>query len=116
MTAITAMMRRNSTSRRVQTFSSDAIRSDDIAATEMALSRGASRDGVSDMRIAVHGLEWVLTGGLLTIVFGPRSGTINRTCRDGLAVTEAAQSVRSVEHGISSPPSSGETSHGDQIR
>ena len=35
---MTAMMRRNSTSRRVHTLSSGSIRSDDIAAIDMALS------------------------------------------------------------------------------
>src|SRR5258708_19512274 len=45
--ATTAMMRRNSTSRRVQTFSSAWIRSDDIAA-----DIPPSRDEVSDMRSA----------------------------------------------------------------
>ena len=44
------MMRRNSTSRRVQTLSSDSGRSDEIAATDMALSLALSRDGVPDMR------------------------------------------------------------------
>ena len=39
------MMRRNSTSRRVQTLSSDSIRSDDIAATDMALSRDCRAKG-----------------------------------------------------------------------
>src|SRR3954470_21449115 len=44
------MMRRNSTSRRVHTLSPDSTRPCEIAATDMALSRGAwSRDGVSDM-------------------------------------------------------------------
>src|SRR6185312_15833026 len=42
------MMRRNSTSRRVQTLSSPSIRSDDIADTSM-LSRAWSRGEVSDM-------------------------------------------------------------------
>jgi hypothetical protein len=70
------MIRRNSTSRLVQTFSSDSIRSDDIAATEMALSREWSRDGVSDMLIAGHGLEWMLIGQLMA----PRRGKINRAC------------------------------------
>ena len=37
------MMRRNSTSRRVQTFSSASIRSDDIAAIDIALSLDLSR-------------------------------------------------------------------------
>src|ERR1700694_6311882 len=52
MTESTAMTRRNSTSRRVQTLSSDSIRSDEIPATDMALSRDGSREGVSDIRIA----------------------------------------------------------------
>src|SRR3984893_16166912 len=46
------MMRRNSTSRRVHALSSVSIRSDEIAATDMALSRIWSRDGVSDIRMA----------------------------------------------------------------
>src|SRR6202011_1752400 len=54
MTERTAMMRRKNTSRRVQALSSDSIRSDEIAATDMALSRDWSRDGVSDMRIDAH--------------------------------------------------------------
>src|SRR4029079_2485113 len=37
-----AITRRNSTSRRVQTLSSDSARSDEIAATDMALSRAFS--------------------------------------------------------------------------
>ena len=46
------MTRRNSTSRRVQTLSSDSIRSDEIAATDMAHCPARwSRDEVSDMRI-----------------------------------------------------------------
>src|SRR4051812_26182377 len=51
---MTAMMRRKNTSRRVHAFSSDSIRSDEIAATDIARSRGWSRDGVSDMRSAVQ--------------------------------------------------------------
>jgi signal transduction histidine kinase len=50
-------MRRKNTSRRVHALSSDSIRSDEIATTDMALSRDWSRDGVSDMRIAVHDLR-----------------------------------------------------------
>src|ERR1700724_2014731 len=49
----TAMMRRKNTSRRVQTFSSVSIRSDEIAATDMALSRDGSRDCVSVMAALV---------------------------------------------------------------
>jgi hypothetical protein len=53
MIEMTAMMRRNSTSRRVQALSSGSIRSDDIAATDialsLALSRPWSRAEVSDM-------------------------------------------------------------------
>src|SRR4051812_30124237 len=49
------MMRRNSTSRLVQTLSPDSTRPDEIAATDMALSRGVwSRDDVSDMRMEAH--------------------------------------------------------------
>src|SRR5260221_6418046 len=73
---MTAMMRRNNTSRRVQTFSSDSIRSDEIAATDMALSRDWSRDGVSDMRRALHGREYALMDQLMA----PRRGKINRAC------------------------------------
>src|SRR5437879_821384 len=46
---ITAMMRRNRTSRRVHALSSGSIRSDEIAATDMALSRDWSRAEVSDI-------------------------------------------------------------------
>jgi hypothetical protein len=35
-------------------LSSDSVRSDEIAATDMALSRDGSRDGVSDMRIGTR--------------------------------------------------------------
>ena len=58
------MMRRNSTSRRVQTLSSDSIRSDEIAATDIALSRGSGRA----MRVVRHadaahlGIEAMLLG------------------------------------------------------
>src|SRR6202022_4519077 len=52
MTERTAMTRRKSTSRRVQTLSSDSIRSDEIAATDMALSRDGSGEGGSEIRIA----------------------------------------------------------------
>src|SRR5712691_4316023 len=46
----TAMMRRNSTNRRVHTLSSGSIRSDDIAPAEIALSpRAWSRAEASDM-------------------------------------------------------------------
>src|SRR5260221_13918537 len=51
------MMRRKNTSRRVHALSSVSIRSDEIAATDMALSRDWSRVGVSDMRIIVHDRE-----------------------------------------------------------
>src|SRR5712671_6631677 len=57
------MMRRKNTSRRVQALSSDSIRSDEIAATEMALSRDWSRDGVSDMAKAVHDRELFFMAG-----------------------------------------------------
>jgi hypothetical protein len=50
-TETTAMMRRKKTSRRVHALSSVSVRSDEIAATDMALSRDGSRDGASDMRI-----------------------------------------------------------------
>src|ERR1017187_11028504 len=48
------MMRRKNTSRRVHALSSDSIRSDEIAATDMALSRDWSGDGFSDMRIGTQ--------------------------------------------------------------
>src|SRR6201999_2117146 len=54
------MMRRNSTSRRVQALSSVSIRSDEIAATEMAsleVSRDGSREGGADMRKDAHGRQ-----------------------------------------------------------
>src|ERR1700753_1639318 len=56
MMEITAMMRRNSTSRRVQTLSSPSIRSDDIAADSM-VSRVWSRGEVSDMTAAARKAE-----------------------------------------------------------
>src|SRR5712671_29692 len=63
ITETTAMMRRKNTRRRVQALSSDSIRSDEIAATEMALSRDWSRDGVSDMAKAVHDRELFFMAG-----------------------------------------------------
>jgi hypothetical protein len=59
------MMRKNNTSRRVQTLSSVSIRSDEIAATDIAWSlawslaslaesRDGSREEVSDMRNGAH--------------------------------------------------------------
>src|SRR3954471_9973617 len=49
------MTRRNSTSRRVQTLSPVSVRPCEIAATDMALSRGVwSRDGISDMPVAAQ--------------------------------------------------------------
>src|SRR3984893_18877567 len=73
MTETTAMMRRKNTSRRVQALSSGSIRSDEIAATDMALSRDWSRDGVSDMGNAVHGRDEASMPGLMA----PRRGKIN---------------------------------------
>src|SRR5580765_141747 len=43
------MMRRKNTSRRVHALSSGSMRSDEIAATDMALSRDWSRAEVSDI-------------------------------------------------------------------
>src|SRR5258708_36541975 len=51
------MMRRKNTSRRVHALSSVSIRADEIAATDMAVSRGWEGGGVSDMRIIVHDRE-----------------------------------------------------------
>jgi putative sterol carrier protein len=67
------MMRRKNTSRRVHALSSDSIRSDEIAATDMALSREGSRDGVSDMRRAVHDLQYASIDHLMA----PGRGKIN---------------------------------------
>src|SRR5437763_1445714 len=53
------MMRRNNTRRRVHKFSSVSIRSDEIAATDMALSREGSREGISDM-LTTDDLIWPL--------------------------------------------------------
>jgi hypothetical protein len=61
-TETTAMMRRKNTSRRVHALSSDSVRSEEIAATDMALSRGWSRDGVSDMRIGARWRQGCLHG------------------------------------------------------
>src|ERR1700730_724228 len=91
------MMRRKNTSRRVQALSSGSIRSDEIAATDMALSRDWSRDGVSDMGNAVHGRDEASMPGLMA----PRRGKINpadvicgRLRRVKAAVTNAMQDVR----------------------
>src|SRR5450755_3971521 len=102
------MMRRNSTSRRVHTFSSVSTRSDEIAATDMAASRGWSRDAASDIGVGALDRErafiahsWPL-GAPKSI--GPLRcfATISRfshTCVRFLrqvkaAVTEAIQSAR----------------------
>jgi hypothetical protein len=57
VTEMTAMMRKNKTSRRVHTFWSDSIRSEEIAAADMAPSRDGSREGISDMR-TIHQLQY----------------------------------------------------------
>src|SRR5450631_59199 len=102
------MMRRNSTSRRGHTFSSVSTRSDEIAATDMAASRGWSRDAASDIGVGALDRErafiahsWPL-GAAKSI--GPLRcfATISRfshTCERFLrqvkaAVTEAIQSAR----------------------
>src|SRR5712691_4566121 len=102
------MMRRKNTSRRVHALSSDSIRSDEIAATDMALSRDWSRDGVSDMAKAVHDRARFFIAG----THGPsarqnQSGRWRPPVREGLrqlrprevshakaAVTQAVQGVK----------------------
>src|SRR5260221_3049436 len=61
------MMRRKGTSRRVHTFSSVSIRSDEIAATDMPPSRDGSCDAACDIGVgaldrerAFIGLSWPL--------------------------------------------------------
>src|ERR1700738_5222052 len=56
------MMRRNSTSRRVPTFPSVSTRSDEIAATDMAASRGWSRDAASDIGVGALDRERAFIG------------------------------------------------------
>src|ERR1700728_920886 len=85
------MMRRKNTSRRVHALSSDALRSDEIAATDMALSRDGSRDGVSDMRIGARWPEECRHGAVMT----RRAAKINRPKgRSRFAVTAAPQDAR----------------------
>ena len=116
------MMRRKNTSRRVHALSSDSIRSDEIAATDIALSRGLSRDGVSDMR-RIGALIWGNSASprrflapLATAVLTRRDGKINcRICAGQDAVTAAMQDARIRTNRNSLPPS-GVTNHGDQIR
>src|SRR6202035_1111737 len=96
------MMRRNNTSRRVHTLSSDSIRSDEIAATDMALSRDWSRDGISDIGSSVHdrrirlwieawGIEACASGGRLMT---PRHGKINPHCGMDAAKARLARIAR----------------------
>src|SRR3981081_4375254 len=66
------MMRRNSTSRRVHALSSGSIRSDEIAATDMALSRDWSRAELSDIRL-------YLGIGAHVGVLGPERGAHRRS-------------------------------------
>jgi hypothetical protein len=55
-------MRRKNTSRRVQTFSSVSIRSDEIAATDMPLSCEWSRDAASDIGVGALDRERAFIG------------------------------------------------------
>src|SRR6476619_2225774 len=96
------MMRRKNTRRRVQALSSDSIRSDEIAATEMALSRDGSRDGVSDMARAVHDRDllfialnsWALAAAK-SIRTPEMAGKRFKLCRRSRpSVTQAIQGVR----------------------
>src|ERR1700716_1521408 len=107
MTESTAMMRRKNPSRRVRALSSDSIRSDEIAATDMALSREASREGVSDMRIDTH-----ISGGYPYLgSHDPPAGQNQLGLRQA-AVTQTTQDVRI---GTTGPPFQEKPSHGDQI-
>src|SRR5260370_15350277 len=56
------MMRRKNTSRRVQTFSSVSIRSDEIAATDMALSCEWPCDAASDIGVGALDREGAFIG------------------------------------------------------
>jgi hypothetical protein len=58
------MMRRKNTSRLVQTFSSVSILSDEIAATDMALSRDWSREPISDSWVGARDREGAFVRGL----------------------------------------------------
>jgi hypothetical protein len=55
-------------------LSSDWVRSDEIAATDIPLSRDGSRDGVSDMRFGSRLPEECRHHGVMT----RRAGKINR--------------------------------------
>jgi hypothetical protein len=68
---ISAMMRRKSTSRRVHTFSSGSIRSDDIAAIDIALSRPLSRAGASDIGVGLGMEDDACFGVLMAACLGP---------------------------------------------
>jgi hypothetical protein len=67
------MMRRKNTSRRVHALSSDSIRSDEIAATDIELSRDCSREGTSD--IGDVGDDWEI--GFHRRFMASRHGKIN---------------------------------------
>src|SRR5450631_2035190 len=56
------MMRRKNTSRRVQTFSSVSIRSDEIAATDIAMSCEWPRDADSDIGVGAFDCERAFIG------------------------------------------------------
>src|SRR3984885_14631071 len=80
------MMRRNSTSRLVHTLSPDSTRPCEIAATDMALSRGVwSRDGVSDMPAAAHA-----------------RGGVHDTSHDPLARQNQSR-LQWIKHAVTSP-------------
>src|SRR5258708_37466382 len=84
------MMRRKNATRRAHALSSVSIRSEEIAATDMALSRDWSRDGVSDMRIIVHDRE----RAFLAATHGPsarqnQSGRWRPPVREGLRQVKA---------------------------
>src|SRR5450756_2473557 len=90
------MMRRNSTSRRVHTLSSDSIRSDEIAATDMALSRDGSRDWVSDILGFKQGfrhIEYQICRGLLMAREWARTGLAGPASADSWPLG-AAKSIR----------------------
>src|SRR6266581_4552511 len=113
------MMRRNSTRRRVHALPSGSIRSEEIAATDIALSlalslvsRDWSRAEVSDMRIGAHRPGICPHGGSL----GP-PGRQNQLLLGQIkvAVTGPAQGART-RPGPKQASAGRVLSHGDQIR
>src|SRR3981189_3024853 len=91
------MMRKNSTSRLVHTLSPDSTRPCEIAATDMALSRGVwSRDGASDMGVAVKPIHARFIGPLRQQNHLCRAGTgVVTKSRGGVRLGMVKSSLRS---------------------